>query len=163
MNTIMKAKISFGKVDGYRNGRKSCELCLNMELRLNHADKIVLSVTADLWNTKHTDIIRGGQCVDDLWRLHHSEMADRFLYKEIMQLWEKYHLNDAKEGTPKQRQALKEVGYFNNNYNKCVEYLKEINLYDDNGFLYGHGWYYDEIPQVDLERIKSIITEANNK
>lgn len=58
-----KKTINFGEVDGYNVGRKNCEVMLTMNLTEDNC----FSVSVELWNNLHTDIIRGGQCIDALY------------------------------------------------------------------------------------------------
>lgn len=158
----MKKTISFGKVDGYGNGRKTCEVTLELELREDKEGRPVFSVCGNLWNCRHTDILWGGQCVDSLAEQYKSLRNNKF-YMRILDLWQKYHLNDMHAGTPEQEKAIKEWKAQGNTYDhtKACDYLKEIGLYevDLNGekYKYGHSWLYEEIPAEDLEEIKLII------
>lgn len=158
----MKKTISFGKVDGYGNGRKTCEVTLELELREDKEGRPVFSVCGNLWNCQHTDILRGGQCVGSLAE-HYKSLRNNKLYMRILDLWQKYHLNDMHAGTPEQEKAIKEWKAQGNTYDytKACDYLKEIGLYevDLNGekYKYGHSRLYEAIPAEDLEEIKLII------
>lgn len=90
----MRKKFSFGKVDGYHNGRKACEVTLEVELREDKEGRPVFTACGNVWNARHTDIIMGGQCVDTVWEKYGRQLTNKKLYREIMTLWEKYHLND---------------------------------------------------------------------
>jgi hypothetical protein len=153
-----KKTISFGKVDGYNIGRKNCEVMLTMNLTEDNC----FSVSGELWNNLHTDIIRGGQCINALYN-DFPELQQNKLYCEIMELWQKYHLNDMKAGTPEQERAIKEWKAQGNvyNYEKVCDYLKSIDLYevplDGKLYKYGSGWLKEEIPENDLLRIKEIM------
>lgn len=92
----MRKKFQFGKVDGYNNGKKQCLVELEVELKEREEGKPVFSVCGDVWNARHTDIIQGGQCIDTVWGQYSKQLTNRTLYKEIMELWQKYHLNDTK-------------------------------------------------------------------
>lgn len=160
----MKTKISFGKVDGYGNGRKSCEITLEVELR--DTDKgPEFSVCGNLWNNIHTDIIWGGQCVDDLFWKFGKQMQNPKLYAEILELWKKYHLNGMHAGTEEQEDYLDQYKSEHPNwrydYSEACIILKCAGLYevevDGKPYQYGHGWLYREIPEVSLNRIKKII------
>ena len=83
--------ISFGKVDGYGNGRKMCELVINFGFTEFDNQAPYFSVCGELWNNLHTDIIRGGQCVGELYMTY---FADSSFFKTIYELWQKYHLRD---------------------------------------------------------------------
>lgn len=87
----MIKKMSFGKVDGYRNGRKSCEVELEFGYREFANQDPYFTVCASLWNNIHSDIIWGGQCVEELAKEFESLATDK-LYNTIIDLWKKYHL-----------------------------------------------------------------------
>lgn len=160
----MRREISFGKVDGYGHGRRTCEVTLEVELRENNEGKPVFSVCGNMWNNRHTDVIWGGQCVDDIAK-QFEEIRNNGLYMEIMGLWEKYHLNDMHAGTPEQEKAVKELRERNNgrylNYDEICLHLKWMELYEvelnGESYRYGSAWLYEEIPEKDLRRIKEII------
>ena len=161
----MRKEISFGKVDGYYKNRKNCEVTLEVELR--DIDKgPEFSVCGNLWNSRHTDILWGGQCVDNLFEEFGKQMERPKLYAEILQLWRKYHLNGMNAGTEEQTEAVEEWKAQGNayDYTKVCDYLKEIGLYEveyeGTPYRYGTGWLYREIPEVSLNRIKKIIEEG---
>lgn len=90
----MRKKFNFGKVDGYGNGKKQCEVTLEVELEEEEEGKPVFTASGTVWNARHTDCIQGGQCIDIVWEHFGKQLENKKLYKEIMTLWEKYHLND---------------------------------------------------------------------
>ena len=90
----MQKKISFGKVDGYHNGKKQCEVVLELNLKEDREGRPVFTVCGNVYNARHTDIIQGGQCIDTVWDEYKTQLSNWKLYKEIKNLWEKYHLND---------------------------------------------------------------------
>ena len=97
---------------------------------------------------------RPGQCLDDI-----AEYNSDPLFKVLYRLWKKYHLNDMHAGTEAQEKAVNKWINQGNiyNYKNACEYLKSINLYNDNGYKYGSSWLYRPIPKKDLEIIKTII------
>lgn len=162
---------SFGKIDGYNNGRKTCEVKVKMDLTTKTAGEETyeaFSASAEVWNQIHTDIIMGGQCIDTLYR-EYASLRNDALFKEIHDLWKAYHLNDMKAGTPKQEVAIKEflesrkdAPYEERNYDAQVAYLKEKGLLYDtlpNGesYKYGSRWLFEKIPEEDLRKIKDIM------
>ena len=92
----MIKKFSFGKVDGYGNGRKSCEVEVEFGFREFAGQEPYFSVCAGLWNNRHTDYITCGQCLDDLFNEYKSLRHNR-LYNEIYSLWTQYHLKNKKD------------------------------------------------------------------
>lgn len=81
--------------------------------------------------------------------------------KELLEIWEKWHLNDMKAGTEKQEQALKEWRLKNKingyAYDQEVEFLKSINLYEDKGYKYGSAWLKKELPKDFEKNLKQLI------
>ena len=165
----------FGKIDFYGTGAKINAVTLEVELREDKHGRPVFSVCGDVWNSKHTDIVCGGQCLDEIakYKLPHNQDLFDFLYE----MWKKYHLNDMHAGTVEQEEAIEKWKAQGNKYDytKVCEYLKEIGLYeveyhgldynkhDEDGnyipYRYGSAWLYREIDADDLERIKSILSE----
>lgn len=82
---------SFGKI-AYCGRRKINEVTLKIELRDWNCYP-ELMVSAKVWNNLHTDIVAGGQMVDDLYN-EFPEIRHSILYETILRLWEKYHLKD---------------------------------------------------------------------
>lgn len=61
-------------------------------------------------------------------------------------VWGRWHLNDMKAGTKKQETAVKEyMKSHKYDYSEVCEYLKEIGLYEDNGYRYGSAWLKEEL------------------
>lgn len=87
----MKKDFSFGKVDGYHNGRRTCEVVLDFGFQEFSGQEPYFSVCGELWNNIHTDTIWGGQCVDSLAEEFKS-LGRNKLYAEMLDLWKKYHL-----------------------------------------------------------------------
>lgn len=166
---MVRRTFKFGKISAYKNGRKENEVELEVELRSNRNGFPVFSVSGDVWNRIHTDIVMGGQCLDDISRVP----VNNALFQEIKGLWKKYHLNDLHAGTKAQTLALKKAGLYGaSNYSQAVEFLKrkglyEVNLtptekkynprYADKPYKYGQGWLYYPIPAADLAKIRRIL------
>ena len=84
----MKKTFNFGKKAVANPRIKNNEVTITIELR--DTDKgLEFSASGYVWNSKHTDIIMGGQCIDDLGKY----LRGNKVYKEILDLWQKYHLN----------------------------------------------------------------------
>lgn len=146
----------FGKIDYCNRGRKDCpvevEICLYIDKNKNEE---VFTASGSIWNGRHSDVYCCGQCLDEI----HEFIKDK-TFLEIYRLWKLYHLNDLHAGTPRQEKAIKEWKENNKyEYTKACEYLKSINLYEDNGYKYGHGWLYEPIPKEDLDKIYKLLGE----
>lgn len=87
----MTRKISFGKVDYYNIKKNNCEVVLEFGFREFPRQEPYFSVCGEVWNNLHTDTVRGGQCVDDLPKMF-PRLARDIRYKELLDLWKKYHL-----------------------------------------------------------------------
>ena len=142
--------IELGKIDFNNSGRKINAVDVEIELRDTNKGP-ELSICGNIWNSRHTDIVRGGQCLDKIAEYIHSAE-----FKEIHRLWKNYHLNGMHPGTVRQEAYLKE----HKDYTCDCEILKEAGLYEDeqeNGYKYGHSWLYREIPEEDLRKINEIL------
>lgn len=178
---IYKKTINFPKIDGNGNGRKECAASVDVEYRLevkyiNGTPSLYweFSACGDVWNSRHTLILCGGQCLDDMKK--HLIQNDEF--RAVYRLWKKYHLNGLRAGTPAQESALKP--YFaeckkNNkrcDYTSACAYLQERGLLDDEGYIYngkpyhyGEAWLVEEIPECDKVIIRDLlgITRADEE
>lgn len=85
----MKKTFDFGKIDYNGTGRKNCAVTVEVELRQKEDGREVLSICGNIWNTRHTDIYCGGQCLDTIARYVKTP-----LFKELYRFWKLYHLND---------------------------------------------------------------------
>lgn len=148
----MKTKLNLGKIDSYGNGRKTC--AVEVELELTDDGRFTASGT--VWNSRHTDCIMGGQCLDDLMRC--DEMKNNPKFKQVYEWWKKWHLNDMHAGTEKQEQALEDAGV-RGDYTKECDYLESIGLLYDNGYKFGTSWLKREIPNETLLQMKQFIKE----
>lgn len=165
-----KKELSFGKVDYDNRGRKINKVTLNVEIRnkenardwetLQEVHNVPeVSMSASIWNGRGTDIVAGGQMVDEL--VHFFPGNDKI--KRLVAIWEQYHLNDMKAGTRKQTEAIESWTKQGNRYDytEAVNHLKAIGLYEDNGYKYGHGWLYQPVPESVITEIKTLCDELS--
>jgi hypothetical protein len=113
---------------------------------------MVISISGSVWNSKETDIVIGGQCLDQLLEL----MPENEILKHIAPIWKDYHLNNMKSGTMKQTEML--TSFFENkkqsyHYEDACEYLESIGLFTDRGYKYGSGWLYKPVPDAVLSEL----------
>lgn len=149
----MKTKLNLGKIDGYGIGRKTC--AVEVELELTDDGRFTASGT--VWNSRHTDCIMGGQCLDEIY----PHLKNNPKFKQVYEWWKKWHLNDMHAGTEKQESALEQAGLtgWANNYTECCKYLESIGLLYDNGYKFGTSWLKREIPNETLLQMKQFIKE----
>lgn len=151
MTNALKKTFTFDKIAFY--GGKRINLP-EVEVELEYKDKgPVLSIRGSIWNSKHTDCVCCGQCLDTMMKF--SSLANNALFKKLHRLWTDWHLNDLRAGTVKQEAALKEHGYTGSYTDDC-KYLESIGLLEDNGYEYGSSWLYREIPDDVLKEIEAL-------
>ncbi|MBI3622465.1 hypothetical protein HY212_00090 [Candidatus Pacearchaeota archaeon] len=153
----MNKLIDLGKIDYNGTGRKINKV--EIEVKLNDGR---LSICGSIWNNPHTDLISGGQNID--------EIADLFPNNERVQrikaVWERYHLNDLEAGSPKQEEYLRNnpvtCKYSESHYEKTCKALKNAGLNPDLSYLHngkpyycGTAWLKGEIPTEIIEEVES--------
>lgn len=84
----MKRKFDFGCIDFEGRGTPKNRVTVEMEYKQD-GDKKVFSVSANVWNARHSDIVCGGQCLDTI-----APYINDPVFSEILRLWKLYHLND---------------------------------------------------------------------
>ena len=158
----MVRKIDLGKI-AWTGKQKSYAVDLEIDLREDRFQRPVLSICGNVWNTKHTDIVCGGQCLDEIAKyIHQLDEPNLFIF--IYKMWKKYHLNDMHAGTPEQEQELKTWRMtldHSPSYDECCRHLESVGLYEVeyhgceyNGvYKYGTAWLYQPIDADDLDRI----------
>lgn len=139
----------------------------------NHTPVYVeLSICGNVWNRLHTHIVMGGQCLDSMKRyLNHNDT-----FMKLYDYWKRYHLNGMHAGTPEQEAAINEWKAAGNRYEytAACEELKRRGLYtvnytglavgkryDNEPYIYGHGWIVNELPGNVLIEIEHMI-DTNN-
>lgn len=134
----------FGKIAYWPTCRKSN--LVEVDVRLTNQDngEYEFAACGAIWNCRHTDHLSGGQNLDEI-----AKYVKDPVFKEIYDLWKRYHLNGLHSGTRKQKDALtkesdrrnaehrakgekeeKPLNYAER-YEDACEYLKSIGLYID--------------------------------
>lgn len=131
--------------------------CVNFET----LEKEIMNVISIRGIIQAKNICNSGQCEKAIkeYVLNGNHKLNTLQQKNILRickLWNRYHLNDLKEGTKKQIEFLKEYGLNNVEYEKRVEFLKENNLYIDNGIKYGSVWYCEKVPSEIIKELKDL-------
>lgn len=184
----MKAKVSFGKINLYGTGKRyPAEVEIEIKERggeptfkMENGERIYtgettpvyreLSICGTVWNTKRTNCVMGGQCLDGMYRF----LKGNPKFRKVHEWWKKYHLNGMHAGTPEQEAAIAEWKADGNRYDYTAvcEMLKEIGLYeveftgktvgrmyDHEPYKYGHAWIIQDIPEDVLKEIEEFIAE----
>jgi hypothetical protein len=137
---------------------------VSVEIRLTHAR---LSISGTVWNKSGTDAISCGQVVD--------EIRDRFKDSpnivRLCQIWDLYHLNDMRAGSPRQMAFLKSIDpdktpkRVTDYYTLASKALADAGLNPDQEYIhegqpykYGKAWLMEEIPGEVLAELRSIVS-----
>lgn len=129
----------------------------NIEVDLEEKEKgFVLSISGNLKNS-------AGQNNRDIYEKYvmgENEFIKKAELIRLLEIWERYHLNDMRPGTPKQMEALRSREVGENaieGYMADSSYLKNVDLYNDNGYEYGSAWLFEEIPAEVINELKDIV------
>lgn len=113
--------------------------------------------------------IQAGQCQDTIKAL----FPDRAEVQELIAIWDRWHLNDVRAGSPAQSEWLRQnaelVSKFDRmkHYELSCEALAEAGLNPDPNYLvdgkpyqYGHRWLKEEIPAEVIARVRHFMKEG---
>lgn len=155
----MNGRLELGNVDYNGTGRRINKAAITWELKETDK-KPCFSAQAEVWNGQGTDIIMGGQCVDEVAAMFpHNAKAQR-----IKAVWERYHLNDMRAGCEHQRAGWDVSKMLDVDGQKKAAgwvYQKEhaegllCKPCEVCGYKYGSTWLYEAIPADVLAEIKS--------
>ena len=195
----MEKVFNLGKIDWDESGRKINKVTVNVKLEEcggaptftyeqpdkpgallkkvptgNYTPKYYgFTASCDVWNSKETDIICGGQFFDLLTE-YKKDFTDENseLFDKIYKYWKRYHLNGMHAGTPEQEELIMEWLREGNEYDyeKACNMLKEKGMYEapytgkstsrcyyNEPYRYGSSWLVDDIPVADLRDIIDMI------
>jgi hypothetical protein len=115
------------------------------ELRNDEHGRRELSIVGEI-NT-HTF----GQCdasIRELVEQHGSGHRDKGEILKLLDIWDRWHLNTMRAGTPRQQEILRPWLKRNPNkdYTEQCDYLFSHGLLVDDGYKYGTAWLYDPLP-----------------
>lgn len=148
----MKKKFEFGKIDFSGSGRKVNAVDVEVELRDTPRGP-EFSACGNVWNSKHTDVVMAGQCLDDL-----ACYVKNPIFLKIHGLWKRNHLNSMHAGDREQEALLKEAFAGKRyDYDEACRLLKEAGIYEHNGYRYGSGWVYEPISDGDMKEIQALL------
>lgn len=164
----MKRVINFGKIDYNNNGRRDNAAKIIIEYRTIKEGKKELSICGEVWNRLGTDIISGGQNLDDMLPF----FKDNEEFKTIYRLWKLYHLNGTRPECEHQRAngwnktALVEV-VTNKQAKKTLGWTTQEEHPDGIlsrpcevcGYKYGTAWKHHQIPEEDEKIILQFFKE----
>ena len=147
----MRKVFNFGKKAVSNSKIKNNLITIEVELR--DTDKgLEFSACGNVWNSKHTDIIMGGQCIDDL----EQYLKGNKTYKTILEMWKKYHLNgmnawcacEHKEN-PSEKVKVYKLRY--NEEGERISKIRDLGLFKN----------YIEVTEEGLKNIPSALYELD--
>jgi hypothetical protein len=126
-----------------------------------------LGISGGIWNSTHSDITTGGQIQDTLreqfekGNIKVNGISDEE-FRELLDVWDRWHLNDLHAGTEKQESIINEhindskYAHLDKTYDRKVQILKDNNTYIDNGYQWGSAWLYEPLPDDVVNFVKHI-------
>lgn len=97
------------------------------------------------------NLIAGGQCIED---------CATIIPRHLLEIWERWHLNDMRAGTMKQETFLRE--YRANHpdckmsYDLACQILSGADMLEDEGYRYGTAWLTEEVPGEVIAYLESL-------
>lgn len=153
---------------GRGRGYKTLVVNIRLEIRLCRDWETLEKKQMYVFSASAHGIGCWGQCLDYLQANAEKYIipdSKRELFNRICEIWQQYHLNDLQSGTRKQTENLTKELHRADHYTEACEYLKSIDLFEDRGYKYGHGWLCKEIPSeivaeiVTWQEIEDVDTE----
>ena len=114
---------SFGKI-AYYGKRKIHEVTLEITLYADRNGYPEFTACADVWNNLHTDIVAGGQMIEDLYN-DFARFRSSTIYNTIMELWKKYHCKDVSSIADVDKKKM-DLLFSDKSRSEILEGLKEI-------------------------------------
>lgn len=152
---MAKKIINFGKIDFFETGRKINSVDIEIELRDTETGP-EFTVCGTVWNSKHTNCVQAGQCLDHLLPFFKNNKQ----FVEIHRLWKRWHLNTLKAGDKEQEEAVKTyLKTHDYDYTEVCKYLDTLGLLVHNGYKYGTAWLTEQISAEDLEKIYKLLED----
>lgn len=101
-----------------------------------------------------------GQVGDYLIDISKNHLANNWTHRKLRVLykvWKRYHLNDMRAGNHRQElflRRMKKRGWVYTSYEDACKLLSQHNLYEDNGYKYGHAWKSEPVPECILHWLR---------
>lgn len=110
-----------------------------------------------------------GQIQDELSRVAPANGWDSGMVEKFQKIWNRWHLNDLRAGTPKQMRFLEGLESHSGpvDYESAVEAMKEAGIYEDEDYIwngkpyrYGSAWLKEEVPADVVEWLQNLPESA---
>ena len=139
--------------------------------KTSRGENIFVTVTYDGTRLSICGVVgpmNNGNCTGNCGQIRPIEVAEYAsgwnadMVTELNRVWERWHLNDLRAGTPSQELHLriaKDNGW-KYSYEEACAMLKNAGLYEINGYKYGHSWLTEEIPQYVITFLDKLPTSC---
>lgn len=132
----------------FTNGKESADIHVRVENgRLSICGTVYTG--KKLWKNER-NFISSGQCQETALEL-------KLIPQKLFDVWERWHLNDMRPGTPQQEEVVREARRAGRvSYVDAVKLLESHGLLIDNGYRYGTAWLEEELPSEVVEYLESL-------
>jgi hypothetical protein len=97
-----------------------------------------------------------GQIIMSGWGIReYGNGWDKDSVADFRQVWDRWHLNDMRAGTPKQEEYIRD-NISKYDYVAVCSALKEAGLLVDDGYKYGSKWLKEEVPEDVIEWLMAL-------
>lgn len=97
-----------------------------------------------------------GQIVMSDWKVEEYGTGwDHDRVAEFREVWNRWHLNDIRAGTPKQEEYIRK-NITKYEYGAVCRSLKDAGILEDNGYKYGSSWLKEEVPEDVIEWLMAL-------
>ena len=139
-------------------GRRAALYPLDLRITLYQVEKGPALAISGNWcgmaGQIHADIRENMHRVA-MW--HDGWTAEKL--SKLLEVWERWHLNDKCAGTPEQREIIKNAEKQRGSrlyYEQACRELQICGMYKHNGYVYGTDWLYEELPEDVVAFIMSL-------
>lgn len=118
---------------------------VEIEIEITRGEKgAILSICGNVWNSRKTDIIAGGQMEDSILSYLDYPKYPLPKLRRLLEIWKRYHLNNMHAGCEHQR-AFESKPYTENEGAICHIC----------NYVYGTAWNYEALPEAIIEELKT--------
>lgn len=110
-----------------------------------------LSMVGGIWNSSRTDYVTCGQNYDEIRKMFPRNAKVR----RMVEIWERWHLNDMRAGTPRQEEYLRTLTPRPRGYEATCQALTDAGLLVDDGYRYGSRWLTEALPAEVIAEVET--------
>ncbi len=143
---------------------------------ITYENPLTLSISDSIWQRDESDSMSGGQGQDTLrealddGKLEVGNGISNSEFEKLLDIWDRWHLNDLKAGTSRQRKIIEEhedeakYNKFDKFLDRPVAILEDHDAQPDtetsgfgkDGYKYGSQWLYEPLPDDVIEFVEEI-------